>query len=313
MLEAWEDDEKEELERTRGGNQDYGDGSRTAVRQGTGGYGEYHSYGDGGARQAGLGEPSGGLGFGDDFRQSGERSGRFASTANSNNAEYSSPQFELEIVEGSTLRGSGEVTCACAANDCVLLGTRSGCIVKYDYSSDFGGDQNRTVIQLSKSGNHAVTQVHLDRSSVHCLAVLEDTSSGSREYAYMNTVTQQPRLLTKLRGLDVQCVGWTDIHSENAFLRGSGTATGPVLLGTKAGEFHEVQVDESEKKERAPRLLYALREREAVYGVDFATFGEGSTSVLVVAISATRCYLFSSGASGCSIVKTGQLTHDKPM
>ncbi|QDZ20154.1 vacuolar protein sorting-associated protein [Chloropicon primus] len=275
MLEAWEDNEKEELERRRvtavGGQMEGKTSTSGLFYDGGGGGGG----GDGGKRRASreFGLPS----------------------SPSPLSPLGGPQFELELVEG---RIPGEVNCAGASNDCVVLGTKNGSLLRYDYSDDYGVEQNRTIVQLSKSGKHEVTRIHLDRSSVHCLAVLSDKDSrqgggGAAEYAYLNTVTQQPKLLAKLRGLEVESVGWADIHSENEFLRGSGTSTGPVLLGTKSGQFYELQVDDREKKERAPKLLFELPEKEAVFGIEVSTFGPSGSSILVVAITRTRCYFFS--------------------
>jgi hypothetical protein len=215
----------------------------------------------------------------------------------SNSAMELSPQFELEIVEGSGVtRGCGEVTCACAANDCVLLGTKKGALVRYDYSDD--SELNRTVVQLSKGGEHAVTRLYLDRSSMHAFATLEDNSGASLEYVYVNTVTQAPRLLTKLRGLRIESIGWTDIHSDNRFLRGSGTCTGPMLLGNASGQLYEYSVDDKEKKEKGtPKVLYELEERDRIYGIDFCPLGTHSNKILVVAITSTRCYFFSGASS----------------
>lgn len=218
----------------------------------------------------------------------------FGGGAKSASASSSSPTFDLEIVEGSNLtRNSGEVTCARAANDAIVLGTSQGALVRYDYSD---GDQERSVVHLSKSGSHAVTKLFLDRSSMHALACLEDPAQQSLEYVYMNTVTQAPKILEKMRRCDeVQTVAFTNIHSDRDYLAGSGTFTGPMLVGTTQGQIFEYQVDDREKKERSPKLLFELPERAPVLGLDFAGMGEGEASLLVVAITSTRCYFFFAG------------------
>lgn len=305
MLEAWEDEERVEQEKSKvglGGGRTHASASHvsssatTSSSFGMSAYSAYDSRGLGGggsSQQININAAaSGPINAG-----SGSYAGSSQQQLLSTRSDTLAPQFELEIVEGRELtRGSGEVTCACAANDCVLLGTKAGALVRYDYSDD--SEQNRTVILLSKSGKHAVTRLYLDRSSMHAFATLEDPSTMSMEYVYVNTVTQTPRLLTKVKGHQITSVGWTDIHSEASdFLRGSGTSTGPMLLGNRQGQFYEYCVDEREKKERAPKLLHELREREAIHGIEFSATGGGKGQIVIVAITSTRCYFFSGGTT----------------
>ena len=276
MLEAWEDEEEERATRSVGqlssGSASVGVGAGGGFRRVT----ERHA---GHAPASPSAMDVGGL--------------RRSSDPNVANSMIGStaPHFDLEVVEG---RVPGEVTCASAANDCVLVGTRTGAIVRYDYSDDYGAGEGRQVVQLSKTGKHEVSRVYLDGSSVHCLAVLTDKETGAAEYAYMNTVAQQPRLLTKLRGQDVASVAWCDIHSKNERLAGGSTQTGPILLGTRQGQILEVSVDDRDKKERSPKALHVVPGGEPVVGMEVSTFGDADEGILVVAVTPSRCYFFSS-------------------
>jgi len=233
MLEAWEDEEKRESERIRSGrhaldprnDEEFGYGHRQQARDDAT---SYNGNWDMRARASSTGSHY------DNERAVGK----------------GSTQFDLDIVEGSGLtRGNGRVTCACSASDCVVLGTSSGAVVRYDYSEDMA--EAGTAVHLSKG--LPVRRLFLDKSGRHAIASVGNGSESNLDYAYVNPSSQKPRHLPKLKGQKVGAIGWTDMTMVDAAMQSSATFTGPMIIGNDIGQFHEFSIDLKDKKRQVAK------------------------------------------------------------
>lgn len=76
----------------------------------------------------------------------------------------------------------------------------------------------------------------------------------------MHGASRKGRPVSKLKAIGVTAVGWNRAQ-------GSNQTTGSVVVGSSVGNIYEVAVDERDKRERAFRFLFEVRDKEPVRGI----------------------------------------------
>ena len=163
----------------------------------------------------------------------------------------------MDLVEQLPTRSRGGVRSAAVARERFVYGTDTGWVVRHDYAN---AALPVADIELGKACTGPVEHVFLDRQAEHAVAVVDNGAATGTEAFYVHLESRRARPLPKLAKLNVTAVGWLD-----AAVTGDGT--GPLVLGTDAGQLWEAAID-AKGKDRAPRLLLQLLDNaEAVRSV----------------------------------------------
>ncbi|KAJ0110814.1 hypothetical protein Patl1_02164 [Pistacia atlantica] len=144
-----------------------------------------------------------------------------------------------------------------------------------------------TYIDLSvgRPGEQSIHRVFVDPGGSHCIATI--LGSGGAETFYTHAKWSKPRILSKLKGLTLNAVAWNRQQITEA-------STKEIILGTDNGQFHELAVDEKDKREKYIKFLFELTELpEAIMGLQMETASlSNGTRYYVMAVTPTRLYSF---------------------
>ncbi|WCJ30622.1 Vacuolar sorting protein 18 [Euphorbia peplus] len=190
--------------------------------------------------------------------------------------------FSVDLLERYAAKGRGVITCMAAGNDVIVIGTSKGWVIRHDFGV---GDSYDFDLSVGRAGDQSIHRVFVDPGGSHCIATVVGT--GGPETYYTHAKWNKPRVLTKLKGLVVNCVAWNRQLITEA-------STKEVILGTDNGQLHEIAVDEKDKKEKYIKLLYELAEiPEAFMGLQMETANlSNGTRYYVMAVTPTRLYSY---------------------
>ncbi|XP_031249289.1 vacuolar sorting protein 18 isoform X2 [Pistacia vera] len=140
-------------------------------------------------------------------------------------------------------------------------------------------------LSVGRPGEQSIHRVFVDPGGSHCIATI--LGSGGAETFYTHAKWSKPRILSKLKGLTLNAVAWNRQQITEA-------STKETILGTDNGQFHELAVDEKDKREKYIKFLFELTELpEAIMGLQMETASlSNGTRYYVMAVTPTRLYSF---------------------
>mmetsp|Transcript_23999 Transcript_23999/g.66689 ORF Transcript_23999/g.66689 Transcript_23999/m.66689 type:complete len:1007 (-) Transcript_23999:341-3361(-) len=188
------------------------------------------------------------------------------------------PIFSVEVVERNIARGRGSVSAVAAASDCIVVGTSRGYLLRYDFSQ---GTTPVAEIELSKAANSVVSVLFVDSAANHVIACISNDIAVENHYVHAKW--KKSRLMSKLKGVTVTAVGWSEGQV-------SEQSTGPVLIGTSNGVLGELLVEERDKREKHFKHLYSVGDaREPICSVALT---QSPGRMVAMAVTPTRFFLF---------------------
>ncbi|KFZ06993.1 hypothetical protein V501_06897 [Pseudogymnoascus sp. VKM F-4519 (FW-2642)] len=188
--------------------------------------------------------------------------------------EPSLPIFNIERVQLQFSIGSDFVA-AQVANNVLVLALSSGRILRIDLDNAEDIDDIDLPKKTSEIG--VIRRMFLDPTASHLII---STSLG--ENYYLHTQSRQPRPLSRLRGVSIECVAW------NPSLPTASTRE--ILIGTTDGNIYEVYIETStEFYRREDKYLKSLQKLPdgAITGLWVDTVQPGKADIRRVMI-ATR-------------------------
>ncbi|KFY25503.1 hypothetical protein V493_04642 [Pseudogymnoascus sp. VKM F-4281 (FW-2241)] len=188
--------------------------------------------------------------------------------------EPSLPIFNIERVQLQFSIGSDFVA-AQVANNVLVLALSSGRILRIDLDNAEDIDDIDLPKKTSEIG--VIRRMFLDPTASHLIV---STSLG--ENYYLHTQSRQPRPLSRLRGVSIECVAW------NPSLPTASTRE--ILIGTTDGNIYEVYIETStEFYRREDKYLKSLQKLPdgAITGLWVDTIQPGKADIRRVMI-ATR-------------------------
>ncbi|KAJ0053735.1 hypothetical protein Pint_02160 [Pistacia integerrima] len=190
--------------------------------------------------------------------------------------------FSVDVLERYAAKGRGVITCMSAGNDVIVLGTSKGWLIRHDFGA---GESYDIDLSVGRPGEQSIHRVFVDPGGSHCIATI--LGSGGAETFYTHAKWSKPRILSKLKGLTLNAVAWNRQQITEA-------STKEIILGTDNGQFHEMAVDEKDKREKYIKFLFELTELpEAIMGLQMETASlSNGTRYYVMAVTPTRLYSF---------------------
>ncbi|OBT65973.1 hypothetical protein VE03_03177 [Pseudogymnoascus sp. 23342-1-I1] len=189
-------------------------------------------------------------------------------------SEPSLPIFNIERVQLQFSIGSDFVA-AQVANNVLVLALSSGRILRIDLDNAEDIDDIDLPKKTSEIG--VIRRMFLDPTASHLII---STSLG--ENYYLHTQSRQPRPLSRLRGVSIECVAW------NPSLPTASTRE--ILIGTTDGNIYEVYIETStEFYRREDKYLKSLQKLPdgAITGLWVDTIQPGKADIRRIVI-ATR-------------------------
>ncbi|PSK56574.1 Vacuolar protein sorting-associated protein 18 [Elsinoe australis] len=158
--------------------------------------------------------------------------------------EGSLPIFDVQLVE-LQFDISAEFVAAQVADNVLILALSSGRILRFDL--DNSGDIDDIDLPKRPAEIGIIRKVFLDPSASHLIIT---TTLG--ENFYLHTQSRQPKALTRLKGVQIECIAW------NPSLPTASTRE--ILLGTTDGNVYETYIESStefyRKEEKYARNVY---------------------------------------------------------
>lgn len=130
----------------------------------------------------------------------------------------------------------------------------------------------------------AIKRIFLDPTGCHLIV---STEGFDNYYVHINKDT--PRVLTKLKNIEICSVGW-DIENRDKY------STKEIIIGTGDGKIYNLSIDSSSEKpadkELPLKLLFTLDTQMEISGLYWERTGRTPTSLFVIITTRNRIYQF---------------------
>lgn len=205
-----------------------------------------------------------------------------SSSLNVASTSYDLPGLSVEATVRQAARGRGQIVAAACAADVIILATSRGYLLRYQW--DEYGNEKVIETELTRQADSRVRSVFLDPSGTHSIVCLR--TATSTEVQYVHSSWTKPRVLGKLKGLQLSAVGWQKLAgggaaaaAEDGRPGSSGSSrpaaaaeggsddvqlqfvTGDILLGSEGGSLHMTNQDCRSKREGGSSLLLDFKDK----------------------------------------------------
>ncbi|CAN8293989.1 unnamed protein product [Cochlearia groenlandica] len=190
--------------------------------------------------------------------------------------------FSVDLLERYATKNRGMITCMAAGNDVIVLGTSKGWIIRHDFGV---GNSYDIDLSVGRTGDQSIHKVFVDPGGSHCIATV--IGVGGAESFYTHAKWPKPRVLSRLKGLQVNAVAWNRQQITEV-------STKEIILGTHDGQLFEMAVDEKDKREKYIKFLFELDELPEAFmalQIEVASLSSG-IRYYVMAVTPTRLYSF---------------------
>ncbi|KAF1986019.1 hypothetical protein K402DRAFT_333273 [Aulographum hederae CBS 113979] len=164
------------------------------------------------------------------------------------------PVFNVERVS-LQFTISSDFVAAQVANNVLIIALSTGRILRIDLDSPADIDD----IDLPKKPNEVgvIRRLFLDPSASHLII-----STALGENYYLHTQSRQPKALSRLKGVQIECISWNPSQPT--------ASTREILLGAADGNIYEVYIEPSpefyRREEKYLKTVYKVKD-EAVVGL----------------------------------------------
>ncbi|DBA75172.1 hypothetical protein WJX77_011350 [Trebouxia sp. C0004] len=188
--------------------------------------------------------------------------------------------FSLHTTERQLSRGKGQAVALAAAEGCVTVVTSRAYLLRYDLQQ---GPTPVLELELSRHADVVVRGLWVSHSGNHTVVALQ--LGSTHETHYMHASWKKNKVLSKLKGVAISCVGWNRQTQ-------SDITTGDILVGSLDGALHEVIVDEKDKKEKVAKRVFHMQDnKDPISSVYQHQASPGQRMVLMA--TSKRLYVFS--------------------
>ena len=227
------------------------------------------------------------------------------------------PLVSIETLELNASHGQGAVTAVAAASNCVLLGTATGALIRYDFAegaaagaraSESTAPESEPLslsslarltrtslaeVELCKPGSGlGVHSIFCDASARHALVVLRDATGKPCETVYFHASWRKARPLPRLKACPPSAAAWRSDCGESV--------ARDLILGSALGALYQLDLDAScSRPDVLFRPLLELRDKEPLRGLFQASPAPGGgrhkASLLALAVTSSRLYCVTGG------------------
>ena len=171
------------------------------------------------------------------------------------------PLLSLRAMDGWMVGGSAKIRVVAAAHRTLVIATEDEKILWWDTSRSVGPSS----FDVSSKGGRNIESIFLDPTGNHLLI-----SMATGDNYYLHSSFDRVRSLKKMSGVHIQSIAW-DKHG------GGENATQTILVGGRAGDIYEAQLDHR-RKDKYWKQVYQLDDEVPICGLEYESFPSSGKS-----------------------------------